>query len=321
MHRFIPNQMIRCDDRDPPWITPKLKTAIKRKHRVYNKYVKRGRKPDEWEYVRQVQNETSAMITNSKDDYFAELGHKLSNPNNGPKTYWTILNRIINKKKTMNIPPLLENGLFITNFQTKADIFNELFVQQCSLNQNNSALPRFFSRCNTVLENIEIDPSKVLKIVRSLDPNKAHGWDSLSISMIKICDAEIVIPLCLIYKKCLATGKFPEIWKKANVLPVHKKESRQVKNNYRPISLLPICGKIFEKLIFDCIYEHLTNNQLITPNQSGFRPGDSTINQLYILLIASILPLKNIHHVKQELFFWTSQKHLIKFGMKALFSN
>ena len=99
MHRFIPNQMIRCDDRDPPWITPKLKTAIKRKHRVYNKYVNRGRKPDEWEYVRQVRNETSAMITNSKDDYFAELSHKLSNPNNGPKTYWTTLNRIINKKR------------------------------------------------------------------------------------------------------------------------------------------------------------------------------------------------------------------------------
>ena len=47
--RFIPNQVIRCDDRDPPWITPKLKTAIKRKHRVYNKYVKRGRKPDRFE--------------------------------------------------------------------------------------------------------------------------------------------------------------------------------------------------------------------------------------------------------------------------------
>ena len=102
----------------------------------------------------------------------------------------------------------------------------------------------------------------------------------LSISMIKISDAEIVIPLCLIYEKSLATGKFPEIWKKANVLLIHKKESRQVKNNYKPISLLSICGKIFEKLIFDCIYEHLTDNQLITPNQSGFRPGDSTIYQL-----------------------------------------
>ena len=86
--------------------------------------------------------------------------------------------------------------------------------------------------------------------------------------MIKICDAEIVIPLCLIYEKCLATGKFPEIWKKANFLPIHKKKSRQVTNRYY------ICGKIFEKLIFDSIYEHLTDNQLITPNQPGFRPGD-----------------------------------------------
>ena len=99
-------------------------------------------------------------------------------------------------------------------------------------------------------------------------------------SMIMIRDAEIIIPLCLIYEKCLAARKFPEIWKKVNVLQNHKKESRQIKSTYRPISLLPICGKIFEKLIFDCIYEHLTDNQLITPNQSGFRPRDSTINQL-----------------------------------------
>ena len=59
-----------------------------------------------------------------------------------------------------------------------------------------------------------------------------------------------------------------------------KKESRQLKKNYRPISLLPICGKILEKIVFDVIYKHLTDNDLLTPNQSGFRPGDSTINQL-----------------------------------------
>ena len=67
---------------------------------------------------------------------------------------------------------------------------------------------------------------------------------------------------------------------KCNVIPVHKKESRQLKNNYRPISLLLICGKILEETIFDVIYKHLTDNDLLTLNQSGFRPGDSTINQL-----------------------------------------
>ena len=61
---------------------------------------------------------------------------------------------------------------------------------------------------------------------------------------------------------------------------MHKKESKQSKKNYRPISLLPIFGKIFEKIIFDAIYSHLCENSLLTPHQSGFRPGDSTINQL-----------------------------------------
>ena len=61
---------------------------------------------------------------------------------------------------------------------------------------------------------------------------------------------------------------------------IHKKENKQLKKSYRPISLLPICRKIFEKLIFDKIYEYLGENKLLTPNKSGFRPGDSTVNQL-----------------------------------------
>ena len=84
----------------------------------------------------------------------------------------------------------------------------------------------------------------------------------------------------MIYEKCLESDKYPSLWKKANVLPIHKKESRQLKKNYCPISTLPFCGKLFEKLIFDEIYDHLEKNDLLTPNQSGFRPGDSTINQL-----------------------------------------
>ena len=127
---------------------------------------------------------------------------------------------------------------------------------------------------------MQITGQKILKIILSLDPKKAHSWDELSINMIKLRDAAIVNPLCLIHKKCLDTGRFPISWKKGNVLLIHKKENNQLKKNYRPISLLPICGKIFEKLIFDLIYEYLFENQLFTSSQSGFRPGDSTVNQL-----------------------------------------
>ena len=249
MSRFIPNKIITCNDKDPPWITPEIKTAIKRKHRVYNKFVRRGRRPDEWDNVRLIRNGSSKMVTIAKDNYFASLGRKLSNPAIGIKTYWSTLNKIVNKKKATNIPPLLENGLFVTNFQNKAEIFNNYFVQQCSLNMNDSVLPRsYITRCNNLLETIEIDADKVLRIIRSLDCNKAHGWDDMSVSMVKICDSSIVRPLCLIYETSMHTSLFPDNWKKANVLLIHKNKSRQLEKNYRPISLLPVCGKIFEKV-------------------------------------------------------------------------
>ena len=98
--------------------------------------------------------------------------------------------------------------------------------------------------------------------------------------MLKIAKDEVMYPLKLILEKCIQTGKYPSLWKKANVQPVHKKNSRQDKTNYRPISLLPIFSKIFEKILFDSIYKHLNSNDLLSKHQSGFRPGDSTVNQL-----------------------------------------
>ena len=112
---FIPHKTITCDNRDPPQMAP-LKSAIKRKHRVYKKHVKRGRKPDGWEYVRTIRNQTSSKITQAKDEYFSSSGKKLSDPTHGIKSYLTTLNKVINKKKFSNTPALLENGVFVTNF-------------------------------------------------------------------------------------------------------------------------------------------------------------------------------------------------------------
>ena len=129
----------------------------------------------------------------------------------------------------------------------------------------------------------DISKEKVLRIIRSLDTKKAHGCDGISVAMIKICDNSKVDPLCCLVEKCLETGIYPSQWKKTNIIPVHKKGCKQNKKNYRPISLPPIFGKFFEKLLFDAIYEHVCINGLISPHQSGFRPGDSTINQLLLI--------------------------------------
>ena len=98
--------------------------------------------------------------------------------------------------------------------------------------------------------------------------------------MIKICDTSICKPLKLIFQSCLESGKFLNKWKKTNVVPVHKKGVKQILKNYRPISFLPITSKIFERFLYDRMFEFFLANNLISKNQSSFRSGDSCINQL-----------------------------------------
>ena len=80
-------------------------------------------------------------------------------------------------------------------------------------------------------------------------------------------------------RNSIKSSCYPDIWNKSNIL-VHKKNDKQLLENYRAISLLPIFGKKFEKIIFIRICNFLLEEDLLNPNQSGFRPSDSCINQL-----------------------------------------
>ena len=81
--------------------------------------------------------------------------------------------------------------------------------------------------------------------------------------MIKICGKSVCKFLQLIFSQCIDTGSFPLEWKKANVVPVHKKSDKQCLKNYQPISLLPICRKILERLIFNEMFRFLIENNFI----------------------------------------------------------
>ena len=114
-----------------------------------------------------------------------------------------------------------------------------------------------------------------MKIVKALNINKAHGHNEISVKIIKVCAEALIKPLSLIYKNCINTGIFLNVWKKSNIFPVYKKGDKQIIDNYRIISLLVVCVKSLEKIIFNSIYEFLEENGLICKHQSGFRPSDS----------------------------------------------
>ena len=96
-------------------------------------------------------------------------------------------------------------------------------------------------------------------LMHSLNINKAHGYDNLSIRLLKLCDSSIVKPLLMTFKNCLQSGSFPNNWKKSNVVPINKKGDKQLLQNCWPISLLPICGKIVFSVQINLVFIHLTH--------------------------------------------------------------
>ena len=102
--------------------------------------------------------------------------------------------------------------------------------------------------------------------------------DMNNIRILKTCEKPICRALELSFNACIFNGVFPSEWKKGNGVAIHKKNDRQCLESYHPVSLLPICGKIV--LIFNKCSRFFIKNGAISQNQSGFKPGDSYVNQI-----------------------------------------
>ena len=214
------------------------------------------------------------VIGVSKQNYYLRLSAKLTKFHKSSKAYWSLTKTFLNNKKIPLITPLYHQGGFLTNFKVKAEFFNSFFASQCSLIKNDSKLLSYLNyKTDNRLSTVSFSIDGITKIVQNLGPNKAHVHGKVSIRMLQ-CGNSIWKPLELIFQQALESGSFPSEWKKSNVVPIHIKDDKQCLKNCRPISLLPICGKIFEKLIFNEICNfylmnsfHLINRDLnlVTP--------------------------------------------------------
>ena len=95
-----------------------------------------------------------------------------------------------------------------------------------------------------------------------------------------MCEESLVHPLFLNFRGCVHTGFYPDTLKKSNIVPLHKKGEKRIVNNYRPVSLLLICSKILEKIIFESTMRIRNKNKLLSDAQSVFRPSDLCEYQL-----------------------------------------
>ena len=127
---------------------------------------------------------------------------------------------------------------------------------------------------------ISVTELKISKAIDRIKPSKSSGPDNIHPKILKECKRAILKPLKIIFEKSVKECKIPDIWKSAYVTAIYKSGPKSKPENYRPISLTSVPGKILERLIRDELVSHMKANNLFSCSQHGFLAGRSCTTQL-----------------------------------------
>lgn len=200
----------------------------------------------------------------------------IRNSKNISKASWTI----INENKAKNEPQICENSaneinnFFINVIDNLVRKLKDTDVNPLSFLTSSLPTPR---KTFTFKQVTYIETRDAINSLKNSAARDAYGFN---VPILKYVKDIIVIPLTNLINNCIASNIFPDQLKVASVVPVHKKGDKSDLNNYRPVSLLPILSKVFEKLLKNQIISFFESNNLFSDSQFGFRAGKSTTDAL-----------------------------------------
>ena len=268
-----------------PWINKEILTLIYQRDKLLRKYCNLKdpiRKENVYIQYKVLRNSITKMKRQSKIDYY----NKYFEANKSKSKFiWKGIRSIvnINSNSRRDIRLINDDGKHITDPKKIAGLFNKYFVNIGP--DIDKDIPQSIHNYRDYLSGIKVNktffmspttPEEVFDIISSLDMNKSTGPNSIPVYILKVFNNFFSENLSKIINICFLTGVFPDLCKIAKVIPIFKKDNPLICGNYRPISLLPVFSKIFEKLIYTRMYSFLEENRLIYDHQFGFRTKHST---------------------------------------------
>ena len=169
----------------------------------------------------------------------------------------------------------------LSSASDKAKLFAKNVSKNSNLDDSGISLPIFPSRTNLKLHNVSLAPKMVKKIITNLDSSKASGPDCIPVVILKNCETELSYILAKLFNKCLKESCFPDCWKVSSVFK--NVGERSTAKNYRPVSILSVVSKVFEKLVNNRIVDHLMKCGLFSDFEYGFRSSRSTADLLTVV--------------------------------------
>ena len=286
-----------------PWLTDALRKSIKIKNCLHAETKANPNDQQLKRKYKRYRNQVISDLRNAEIRYFSnEIDVNISDTNKN----WKVLRTIIGIKngKNSNSNNFRINGNTITNSLKIANVFNELFTTIGPILA--SKVPASTTNPLSFVENVpnsivikDVSEQKVSDIIKSLN-NSSAGWDQFPTSIAKQCFKNSIKPLTALINRSFREGIFPTELKRAKVVPIYKAGDKSL-INYRPISKLSFYSKVFEKLMYNKLYNFIETNDILYAHQFGFRRGHST-QQAIISLIDKITKAINTNDIVISVF-------------------
>ena len=264
------------------WITLGIRTSCKRKRELFS-LIRNNNNTTMKQYYKVYCKILTKVI---KDAKRMTLNKRIYKSNNKIKTTWNIINELLGKQQPLqSIQKLIIDGTQLTNQQDIANALNKHFPNEKNSVSNGDKLDNMkhnkpFANSNFEQGRETLVPPLVFKlfstkeitqIIKSLKTKNSSGYDEINTKLLKISVNYISSPLTYIVNKSISAGIFLERLKFSIIKPLFKKGDRTIPSNYRPISLLTAFSKVIEKALYNRLIDHLNTNNLIHPQQFGFR--------------------------------------------------
>ena len=279
----IPNYIVKICPHDKQGMTNKVKKLFRNCHKLHKKY-KKCKSQLNKELHSEARRLAKSEWARVRYNHFLKINTKMLDNETSSKEWWRIARSQMGLGKAKSIDSLSKGNDLIVDDKMMCDLFNKYFVEEASLcvedSDEDSLISETYDDPRYSLDTFEIKNNEIIEILSHLNIGKATGIDGINNRILKQCSREIAAPLYIIFNKIITTSTFPSSWKLANVVPVYKKDNPKLVTNYRPISLLSSLSKVFERAIFNKIYNFCELNGILTPHNSGFKKNDSTINRL-----------------------------------------
>jgi hypothetical protein len=261
------------------WVTKRVTRFRKAKKKAWNKYINSGKDSSLYEVYKEKLKISINENKTARKNFEEKLANNIKNDSKSFYAYVSSKKRANNKVGPLrdNLKQLVDSK--VDNANLLNAYFSSVFTVE-NLKEIPAASKKFTEDRDQSLANVLITEDVVLGKLNKINVNKCQGPDQVHPKLLFELRNEIVKPLTSVFQYSVQTGIVPQDWREANVAPLHKKGSREKPENYRPVSLTSIVGKILESIIKDGIVAHLDQYNLIEKSQHGFTRGRSCLTNL-----------------------------------------